>query len=248
MPDADGIAPTCNASPKRTLSLADYGVLALIFFGYFIFISLWTFFGTPDPQTPSAASFSDEQNIFSIILELALLSLAALYLWWRKFDFASLSFSVGWQTLPIMLALILLGGGVIDLFIYGSYWLHYGVSPMAYFSAWDSTAASNLFGYINAWLLLFALLNGFFEEFFFMGLTFAVNAKHQIIAIIASVFIRFSFHLYQGLASALGIACMGLLFILVRRKFTSLVPFILVHALFDIFGAGVFFWLYMAFQ
>lgn len=237
-----------KSSHKRLLSLTDFGVLALIFFGYFIILSIWMYFGTVDPQAPSAASFSDEQNIFSIVLELILLFVASLYLFWRKFDFSVLDFSVGWCTLPIILALILLGGGVIDLCIYGSYWVKYAVSPLAYFSTWDSTIGSDLLGHINIWLLLFALLNGFFEELFFMGLTFAVNARYRIIAILASVFIRFSFHVYQGLPSALGIALMGLVFIFVRQRVTSLVPFVLVHSLFDIFGAGVFFWMYMAFH
>jgi len=237
-----------KSSHKRLLSLTDFGVLALIFFGYFIILSIWMYFATVDPQAPSAASFSDEQNIFSIVLELILLFVASLYLFWRKFDFSVLDFSVGWYTLPIMLAIILLGGGVIDLCIYGSYWVKYGVSPLAYFSTWDSTIGSDLWGHINIWLLLFALLNGFFEELFFMGLTFAVNAQYRVVAILASIFIRFSFHVYQGFPSALGIALMGLVFVCVRQKVTSLVPFVLVHSLFDIFGAGVFFWMYMAFH
>lgn len=235
------------SSPQRLLSLTDFGVLALIFFGYFTSLSLQIYLGTADPQTPSAASFSDEQNIFAFILELVLLSIAGFYLWWRKFDFSVLDFSVRWYTLPVMFALILLGGGILDVCIYEAYWLKYGVNPLDYFFTWNSNPDANLFGHINIWLLLFALLNGFFEEFFFMGLTFAVTAKYRVIAIIASVFIRFSFHVYQGLLSALGIALMGVVFIWVRQRFTSLVPFALVHSIFDIFGAGIFFWVYMIF-
>lgn len=237
-----------ESSTKRSLSLTDFGVLALIFFGHFIFLSIWTYLDAADPQPPGAASFSDAQNISSIILELGLLAMAGLYLWWRKFDFSLLDFSVGWHTLPIMLALILLGGGVIDVCLYGDYWTRYGISPLAYLSGWDSAFGENLFGHINIWLLIFALLNGFFEDFFFVGLTFAVNARHRIVALIASVVIRFGFHLYQGFPSAFGIALMGVIFILIRQKFTSLVPFILVHSIFDLFGAGVFFWICLIFH
>lgn len=237
-----------KSSPKRLLSLADYGVLSLIFFGYFIFLSAWTYFSTTDPQPPSAGSFSDYQNIFTIILELVLLSIAGLYLWWRRFDFSVLNFSVRWYTLLLMLGLILLGAIITDVCIYGSYWLTYGVNPFAYVSEWNPDASTNISGHISIWLLLFALLNGFFEELFFMGLTFAVDARYRVIAIVTSVFIRFSFHVYQGLPSAFGIALTGLGFIWVRRKFTSLVPFVLAHSVFDIFGAGVFFWMYMIFH
>lgn len=132
---------------------------------------------------------------------------------------------------------------MVDICIYGSYWLQYNIHPFSYLSSWNSDI-SNIIEDINIWLLLFALLNGFFEEFFFMGLVFAVGGRFKIMAIVASVLIRFGFHIYQGLPSALGIALMGLSFILVRQKYTSIVPFVLVHSLFDLFGAGVLFWIY----
>ncbi|MBR8703013.1 CPBP family intramembrane glutamic endopeptidase [Porphyromonas levii] len=236
-----------SSSPKRLLSLTDYGVLFLIFFGYFTFTSLLMFFGTPDPQAPSADSFTEQQNIFSIVLELSFLSVAGLYLWWRRFDFSALSFSVKWYTLPLMLLLIIVGGGILDVCLYGSYWIKHGVNPLKYFPIWYSDPNVDYFAHINIWLVLFALLNGFFEELFFMGLTFAVNAQYRLVAIIASIFIRFGFHLYQGVLSAFGIALMGVVFICIRQKFTSLVPFVLVHSIFDIFGTGILLWIYLIF-
>lgn len=227
---------------RKELSLCDFGVLSFIFFGYFISLSLWMYFCTDDVQIPSAASFSDYSNIFSIVLELVLLILAGVYLRWRRFHFSSLNFSVSFYTLPLMLLLVLLGAVLIDVCIYGSYWIIYGVNPLSYLSAWRAEREVGVFAHITLWLVLFSLLNGFFEELFFMGFTFAVTGRYRIYAIIASVCIRFSFHLYQGIASAMGIALIGLGFILVRRKVASLVPFMLAHAVFDIFGAGILFW------
>lgn len=238
-----------KSSHKRLLQLTDYGVLALIFFGYFTFISIWNYFATANPQPPAAASFSSEQNIFSILIELGLLSVAGLYLLWRRFDFSVLDFSVDYSTLPVMLLLILLGGGVVDMSLYIPYCLEYGIDALTYsISTWDSTIVADQLKQIDVWLVLFALLNGFFEEFFFMGLTFAVNPQSRFFAILASIFIRFGFHIYQGLPSAFGIALMGLIFACVRHKVNSLVPFLLVHTLFDIFGSGVIFWLAILFH
>lgn len=234
-----------HLSAKRQINLIDYGVLSLIFFGYFTFLSLQMYFSASDAQPPSAASFTDYQNIFAMVSELVLLSIAGLYLWWRKFDSTLLDFSVNWYTPSIILLLILLGGGILDLCIYGSYWLKYGINPLDYLATWHSNPSADPLAHINIWLVLFALLNGFFEELFFMGITFAVDDKYRLIAIIASVVIRFGFHVYQGLLSAFGIALMGIAFIWLRSRFSSLVPFALVHSIFDIFGTGIIFWLSM---
>lgn len=234
-----------NELPKRQLSLLDFAVLGVIFFGYFTVTSIRMYLMTTNPQPPQAGDFSTDGNISSILFELLLLAIAGLYLWWRRFDFSILPFGVSRET-PLHALLILLCGGLtMDIIGYGAYWWTYGVSPFAGFKEWSSTGAGSVFGHVTLWLVLFSMLNGFFEELFFMGLTFATEAKYRIYAIILSVFIRFGFHLYQGITSAVGIALMGVVFILIRRKVHSLVPFMLVHALFDVLGSGVLYWIFL---
>ena len=92
--------------------------------------------------------------------------------------------------------------------------------------------------------VLFALLNGFFEEIFFMGLVFAASRKARPWALLFSVLVRFSFHIYQGMPAAVGITCMGLVFMLCRTKIRELVPFTLAHSFFDVFGVTLWFWIY----
>ncbi len=234
-----------NPAEKR-LSLIDFGILGIIFFGYFTVVSVLIYLRTDESQAISASSFSDAGNICSIIIELFLLTVAGLYLRWRRFDFSSLSFSVGRNTFPSVLLLILFAALAMDVCVYGSYWLSYGQNPFSYLSVWEEANNEvNLFGHITIWLLLFSLLNGFFEEVFFMGLTFAVNDRHRIYAITMSVILRFGFHLYLGLSAAIGTAFLGIVFILMRRrKVTSLVPFMIAHAFFDVFGTGLISWIY----
>ena len=57
-----------------------------------------------------------------------------------------------------------------------------------------------------------------------------------------SLIVRFAFHTYQGLASAFTITTLGVVFLLFRRQTNMLLPFILAHGLFDIFGLSLLRW------
>nr|WP_283162941.1 CPBP family intramembrane glutamic endopeptidase [Moraxella sp. Tifton1] len=85
-------------------------------------------------------------------------------------------------------------------------------------------------------LLLFALINGFYEEVFFVGLVALTAKKHLPLAIVLTLLVRFAFHTYQGLAGALTITTLGMVFLLLRRKSDELLPFTLAHSFFDLFG------------
>lgn len=227
---------------KKPLNYLDFLILTLIFFGYFSYLSLASYFSAPEPESISAASFSDSANWLTIGTELVLLAIAYGYLYRRQFDFSRLSFSVNKMTLPLTLALVLIGGLISDAVLYGSHWLL--SEPSSYVESGEAVQSGDFFAHINGGLLLFALVNGFFEELFFMGLAFAVKSEDRRFALITSVLIRFIFHLYQGFWSAFAIAAVGLAFIFIRQKITSITPFILAHALFDLFGAGLLFlWL-----
>lgn len=103
--------------------------------------------------------------------------------------------------------------------------------------------ANDFLGHITWSLILFSLLNGFYEEIFFMDLAFAVKPQYQRNVLIMSLFVRFIFHIYQGIFPALAITLVGLLFIFFRKKGISLIPFILANSVFDVWGAGILSWL-----
>ena len=82
-------------------------------------------------------------------------------------------------------------------------------------------------------LFFFSLLNGFFEEIFFLGVCTAVNPRYRTHFFIYSVIVRISFHTYQGLVSAMGIGViLGILYYFLYRKERdgNLYPFIIAHA------------------
>ena len=62
-------------------------------------------------------------------------------------------------------------------------------------------------------MILYALLNGFYEEFFFLGLLTSVKEKYKWWVLLYSMIIRVSFHTYHGMLWALTIGVgFGLLY------------------------------------
>ena len=89
--------------------------------------------------------------------------------------------------------------------------------------------------------IIYALLNAFYEEFFFLGLLGTVDQKYKWQTLLYSTIIRISFHTYQGMLWALviGVAFGLLYYFLYKYKVKNLLPFFLVHALADMFGSSL---------
>ncbi|MFB2538466.1 MULTISPECIES: hypothetical protein [unclassified Acinetobacter] len=64
-------------------------------------------------------------NYNGIILDLIVLAVAGAYLYWRKFDFKQLNFSVNRYTLPLTLAMIFTAGAVANIYEI----IHYNLFP-----------------------------------------------------------------------------------------------------------------------
>ena len=246
-----------TAAKRTRLNFLDIVILSVIFFGIAIWQSLSAYF-MPQTGAVSASAgmetITDQMQWISIIQEIVLLGLAALYLRLRKFDFKVLNFKFTKWTLPLCIGLIIAGAGISDL----GMGITDALLPSPELSAEETatlapelsaeeTAGSALpeFGVM---MVLFALLNGFFEEVFFLGLVFAADRKSLPWALLFSVLVRFSFHIYQGIPAAVGITCMGLLFMLARKWIKSLTPFTLAHSFFDVFGVTLWFWISMLLQ
>lgn len=90
--------------------------------------------------------------------------------------------------------------------------------------------------------IIYAVLNGFYEEFFFLGICTAVQDKYKKWVFIYSLFIRFSFHTYQGLSIAVGLGVVlgtFFYFLYTKSKTKNLLPFFIAHTIADISGLTV---------
>lgn len=86
------------------------------------------------------------------------------------------------------------------------------------------------------------MLNGFYEEIFFLGVCLSAKLEKRMYYFIYSLVICYSFHTYQGNISALAIGFLvrGIYYFLYTRpKEKNLFPFFLAHAITDVFGAGI---------
>lgn len=229
----------------NTLRFTDLIVLAIIFFGLACATAIEQYFQLRQQglSEPVELVFSEADNYGSIVLELALLAAAGIYLKFRRFDFGLLNFSANRYTLPLALLLIACAGIAAEL--YQSLWCIFSHVPdPSGIMAENSPEGSRSFGHISPSLIIFSLLNGFYEELFFLGLIFAVTPKVFPWSAALGFGVRFLFHIYQGLHAAAMITVMGVLFFLLRRKISTLLPFMLAHAFFDVFGLGLLQWLY----
>lgn len=221
------------------LNFGDIAILTLIFFGTALYSSTSAFLTllSDNQVMPEHLDFGAQNNVWGMVSECVCLLLAFAYLMWRKFDFKALNFQFNVKMLPRIVLYVLLAGTVAMVFEYVLMWL----CPQLY-PAPNEAATYSGEAHLNQWsvsLFAFALLNGFFEELFFLGLLFAVQAKHLPWAMLLGLVVRFAFHTYQGLAGALTITTLGVVFLLLRFKHKELLPFMLAHSFFDVFGLGL---------
>lgn len=224
------------------LNPIDIFILTLIFFGEAIISSAQGYFLLQhvDISKYNPLEFNDISNWRGIALEIFSLFLAWLYLYFRKFDFSQLDFSINKKTPIKIFCFILLASIIASTFELAQYyffelaqWEEHVVEENI---QEEISIADQLLGHFSLSYFLYSLLNGFFEEIFFVGLIFCVSKKHLPYAIIFSLIIRFSFHTYQGIPSALIITTLGITFFLLRLRYKELVPFFLAHSFFDLFG------------
>ncbi|MFZ2990482.1 CPBP family intramembrane glutamic endopeptidase, partial [Ideonella sp.] len=83
--------------------------------------------------------------------------------------------------------------------------------------------------------VLFAMVNGAFEEIFLLGvLVRGLRAYGLSVAIGVPLLVRVLYHLYQGPLGAVWILAFGLTFTLVYLRTQQLWPLVLAHILWDI--------------
>lgn len=224
------------SQPLKYLKWFDIVIVTALLFGQFIYRSTELYLASLSPSTTAAVTdtaskIASDGAAYSSNLELQLLMLALTiaYLILRRFDFKQLPIRLSWSVLfwvPFIFAVMgILADTVTTLSGEYNYfdpqlWKYIDLTPMA---------------------ILYALLNGFYEEFFFLGLLTSVKDKYKWWVLLYSTIIRVSFHTYQGMLWALtiGVGFGILYYFLYKYKVKNLLPFFLVHALADMFGSSL---------
>lgn len=234
--------------PLKELKWYDIAIVTAIMFGQFIVWSTQAFIASFQPvgqavstATETATNTATDGAAYSsnFTLQIILLALALAYLMLRNFDFKQLPIRFKWSVLfwvPFIFAIVGLFGDIVTT-VSGEY-DYFNVNLFAYI---DPMQIIHKFLALSPMAIAYALLNGFYEEFFFLGVMTSVNQKYKWWALTYSTLIRISFHTYQGLLWAVVIGVIYGLFyyVLYKKVIKNLLPFFLMHALADMFGSSL---------
>ncbi|HFI0448037.1 TPA: CPBP family intramembrane glutamic endopeptidase [Streptococcus suis] len=241
--------------PLKDLRWFDLLILTAIIWGNSIITStqMWiASFSATEAVDASVSSFSSSDDWWAIGNELKLLAIALIYLFIRHFDFKQLKVKLHWNVL-FWAPAIFLGAGLLCDLAFDFYDLFPSLTDdftylgyLPYYD-WSISTVISKFASLSFSRVLFSLMNGFYEEFFFLGLLLSTNKKYRPWVVGFSTIVRTSFHTYQGLPSALVIGVvLGLFYYyLYTRKNDNLLPYFLGHAFADMVGTS-FFYLFVA--
>jgi uncharacterized protein len=209
--------------PKSTLSIREALIVSAICFGLFIFWSAQAVVG----GFP-AATFSDSGNASILFIEAVLAASALLYLRTLNFDIPSL------YPRPDV------RGTGLGLVLFVAAWLA-GAIATTPLTAPDTHPQVVEFSFTGASIgptVLFAMVNGAFEEVFLLAvLVRGLRAYGLSIAIGLPLLVRLLYHLYQGPFGAVWVLACGLTFTLFYVRSSRLWPAVFAHTLWDIVPA-----------
>ena len=224
----------------------DILIITIIMFGQFIVWSTESLIESFSPASQEVQQYLETSSpgdgaaySSNFTLQLILLLIALLYLFIRNFDFKQLKIKFKPSVIiwvPILFFIMGIFGDFVTT-ISGEY-NYFDPSLLQYINPIEII---NKFLALSPMAIIYGLLNGFYEEFFFLGLMTSVKDKHKWYALAFSTLIRVSFHTYQGILWALTIGVVyGLFYYFMYKKvIKNLLPFFLMHALADMFGSSL---------
>ena len=234
--------------PLKELKWYDIAIVTAIMFGQFIVWSTELFLASLHPvaqtvttATETATNTATDGAAYSsnFTLQLMLLALAVGYLLLRSFDFKQLPIRFKWSTVlwvPFLFDIVGFFGDIVTT-VSGDY-DYFNITLLSYI---NPIQIIHKFLALSPMAIAYGLLNGFYEEFFFLGLMTSVNDKYKWWALAYSTLIRVSFHTYQGLlwAVVIGVVYGLFYYVMYKKVVKNLLPFFLMHALADMFGSSL---------
>lgn len=204
---------------KSTINLTEAAIVSIICFGLFTYWSaLAVLAGFP------AATFTNNSNTFGIFLETGLALTALYYLKVINFDTSCLYPEPTLQ------------GTIWGVVIFGLAWFTGYLATAPFDTSKEPMVVEFSFkGLSLASTVIFAIVNGTFEEVFLLGvLVKGLRGYGLSVAIGVPLLIRVLYHLYQGPLGAIWIFAFGLTFTFIYIRKQQLWPLVFAHILWDI--------------
>lgn len=214
------MSPLNSPLPRSTLSIPEVLVVSTICFGLF---TVWStqavLAGFPD------AEFSDAGNVLSILIEVVLGAFAFLYLRARNFDVAPM------YPRPELRGTLM--GAVLYVATLVAGYL--ATAPFAGEHGKDGMVAFSFSGVSMSSIVVFAMVNGTFEEVFQLGaLARSLRERGLAIAIGLPLLVRILYHLYQGPVGVIWVFAFGVVVSVFYLRTGRLWPVVFAHMLGDI--------------
>jgi membrane protease YdiL (CAAX protease family) len=151
----------------------------------------------------------------------------------RNRTFRDLGLSINGEDILFGIGLAIATTIIYLIFVYILYFL----SPTLYKEAAQARNTGFLYDHFSIPLLLYILINPFYEELIVRG--FAMTeiealSNNKILAVVVSTFIQTSYHLYQGVPQALLISTIFLGYSIFYSKTRRLTPVIIAHLILDL--------------
>lgn len=206
---------------KRLPAGAEFAIVVVLVFGWFIFSSLHSYFlGHWVVRTSNAG------KLHLIAFELVVMAVAGAFLYARGWTLERIGLRITLKDTAIGVGM----GVGLFLFIHGVWYAASTVAPTLTRAAHSvrADASQMSLGVIIAVLVV----NSVYEEVFASGyvVTFLKDRFGATLAVNASVFIRLLYHLYQGVGAVLSIVPIGLVFAIWYVRTRRLWPLIVAHA------------------
>lgn len=215
----------------RRLRWFELGLVLLVALGNFVFSSFNRYAGVP-------VRWGGSQNLrwaAMLAQEMIALLLLGYVLSRRKLRISDL----GLRWSPGELG----PGALVAAVSYGAYMLGYMVLTWAHGRLFGSPAHGaslhSLFGYANVMMLVFSLVNPFFEELivraYLMTEIKELTGSWTLAALVSTV-LQTAYHLYYGWTMALALGCQFLVFSMYYARTRRAMPLVVAHAVFDLVG------------
>ncbi|MFC3928351.1 CPBP family glutamic-type intramembrane protease [Streptococcus caprae] len=225
----------------------DIPILTILMFGTAIFSSMQVFFTTSGAGDSELTQPDTLQNLYMLLFEGVTLAIALAYLAWRRFDFKQWHFAPTVKATVTAIGLFVFLAFSVDVFFI---LLSPGYAGQIFGTPWDIPAGLVAFfsQFTNISMVALALLNGCYEEIYFIGMCSVVEKRYRPWIFVLSLLVRISFHTYQGVLAALAIGLiLGIFYrFWYEKKDNNLYPIFLSHAIADVVGLGIFQYLIIA--
>ncbi|MBQ9238483.1 MAG: CPBP family intramembrane metalloprotease [Treponema sp.] len=220
---------------QHYLAWYDIGIVTVIMFFWGIYSSTVQYSGIVR-QTVSVletTDFTPSDNYRALVMQGIFLIITFLYLRMRRFDFSRWTITVSASGYGYGILLFLVEALCMDAYTF----LTAGIA--------DRLPLPSVYDCITQFdfsVVIYALLNGFYEEIYFLGICPSVKDESLKWTIPFSLIVRWSFHTYQGMTISLGLGfVLGLLLygVYKRSKTKNLFPFFVAHTIADIAGLTI---------